>query len=836
MKKRSRRGLSAAVTPGLLALSLGALLASGARPASAAPSLRAQVTQNGDFVLLGNTLGQDCGPGVPAPVVGTIGACGSQINDTSQDVFWQSDSPGVGQASAGTAIPSVSAGSTAVLNLPAGAVVTHAYLYWAASRAVQTLDTTATLARPGVFSNDVNAVNSYQATYDLLYFSQSVADITATVQTHGSGPYRVSNVDVALLSDKASESLFGGWWMVVLYTLPGAPLRNLAVLEGMDAVLPGLPVNAMLSGFTIPAGGAAAKMGVIAFEGDNQNGGDGLSFNGIPLSDPKNPANNFFNSSRTLLGVPVSNVGDLPQLTGNPQSLSQVDLDVVDLSIATAVGQSSATIQAQTSGDIFLLGGLVTSLPSSRADLSTSTKTALDDNGGGALPGETVTYTITVTNSGQDTAVSTVLSDPLPAGVVFVPGSITITQGPNAGMKSDGAADDEAEYDAATHTLTARLGAGAGAAQGGSLAPNESTTLTFGVTIGANTSGIVSNQASISAAAQLGGAAKSYPTDGNGDAAGAPPTTFVVNPALDSDGDGLTDVQEIAAKVDPYDADSDDDGALDGAEPAWNGDSDGDGKIDALDPDSDDDGLFDGTELGEDCANAATDLQKGQCTPDADLGATTTDPRDADSDQGGVSDGLEDVNKNGTLDALERDPNDPLDDKLVPCTGDPECGGPASGVVCDLPAQHCVDGCRGTGNGCPPDEDCSSTDDTIGTCVPVMGTGGMGGTGGMMGTGGSTGGGGQGGTATTSGTGGSAGSTGVGGSAGHGGAGGHSTTSSGEGGALEPGVVQGGCACEATGHDVDANGCASALLLLAAATRRRRSGRASTRRRPPSPR
>ncbi|MEO7332032.1 MAG: hypothetical protein ABI193_25880, partial [Minicystis sp.] len=326
MKKRSRRGPWAAVTSGLLALSLASLSTS---PALAAPSLRVQVTQNGDFVLLGNTLGHDCGPGVPAPVVGTVGACGTLTNDTSQDVFWQSDSPGVGQASANSAVPSVSAGSTAMLNLPAGAVVTHAYLYWAASRFAQTLDTTVKLARPGVFLTDVNAVASYKADYDLVYFSQSVADVTALVQTNGPGAYRVSNVDVALLPDKDSESLFGGWWMVVLYTLPGAPLRNLAVLEGMDAVLPGSPVNAVLSGFIIPAGGAAGKLGVIAFEGDNQNGGDGIFFNGIPLSDPKNPANNFFNSSRTLLGVPVSNVGDLPQLTGNPQSMSQIDLDVV---------------------------------------------------------------------------------------------------------------------------------------------------------------------------------------------------------------------------------------------------------------------------------------------------------------------------------------------------------------------------------------------------------------------------------------------------------------------------------------------------------------------------
>jgi hypothetical protein len=76
---RSGRG-RAALAAGL---AMGAMLAPGL--AHAAPVLRFQVDQKGDFVLLGNTLGQNCQAGVPAPVAGTgtIGACGSNISDTS---------------------------------------------------------------------------------------------------------------------------------------------------------------------------------------------------------------------------------------------------------------------------------------------------------------------------------------------------------------------------------------------------------------------------------------------------------------------------------------------------------------------------------------------------------------------------------------------------------------------------------------------------------------------------------------------------------------------------------------------------------------------------------
>src|SRR5437879_2126559 len=53
-----------------------AFLAAFGAEARAAQTLRVQVDQHGDFKMIGNTLGQDCGPGVPAPVVGTVGACG----------------------------------------------------------------------------------------------------------------------------------------------------------------------------------------------------------------------------------------------------------------------------------------------------------------------------------------------------------------------------------------------------------------------------------------------------------------------------------------------------------------------------------------------------------------------------------------------------------------------------------------------------------------------------------------------------------------------------------------------------------------------------------------
>ena len=137
----------------------------------------------------------------------------------------------------------------------------------------------------------------------------------------------------------------------------------------------------------------------------------------------------------------------------------------------------------------------------------------------------------------------------------------------------------------------------------------------------------------------------------------------------DSDGDGLTDAEELAIGTNPLDADSDDDGVRDGAEPNYASDTDGDGLINALDPDSDNDALYDGTELGVVTPPVGTDLTRNHFIADAGPG-TTTNPLLADTDRGGVPDGDEDVNRNGLVDLLERNPNNPLDDLLPPADSD----------------------------------------------------------------------------------------------------------------------------------------------------------------------
>ncbi len=128
---------------------------------------------------------------------------------------------------------------------------------------------------------------------------------------------------------------------------------------------------------------------------------------------------------------------------------------------------------------------------------------------------------------------------------------------------------------------------------------------------------------------------------------------------IDRDGDGLTDVIEEAIGTRPWDADTDDDGLLDGLEPL--GVEDGDDLAAPFDCDSDGDRIRDGVEAGVVEPHPDTELEDSCFRPDADP-SKVSDPGVADSDGGGIRDGREDWNRNGALDDWETEPSDPSDD------------------------------------------------------------------------------------------------------------------------------------------------------------------------------
>jgi uncharacterized repeat protein (TIGR01451 family)/MYXO-CTERM domain-containing protein len=703
----------------LSALTLG-LVISGT--AVAAPSKRVQVDQHGDFLIIGNPLGLECAAGTPAPVVGSVdaNACSQTTNtsDSSPDLHWRSDDPAVGQARTGVGITSAQARSAAQLILPASGHVTHAFLYWAATTTTPGADTSVTLSRTGGFSTEVIAAQSFLSVNNSY---QSVADITALIQEHGAGAYTVSDVLTVDLPNLNNSNSFGGWAMVVLYERASDPLRNLGVFDGFDAVGNGAPASLTLDGFLVPTSGYTGKLGLVTYEGDNTLAGDQIFFNGgAALSDAQNPAANFFNGTRSNLGAPVSTVGDLPQLTGTAQSMAGMDLDIVDVTAKLTPGQTSVPVQATSSGDTYYLGAFVTSVSTFRPSFASTLKSVLDVNRGTAIPGDTLRYTIVVANDGNDGSVNTKLMDTLPVGATYVPGSLSITSGPNQGGLTDQAGDDVGEYDVASQTLTVRLGAGATAETGGSVGAGATTTVQFDVTIDAGVLGWLSNRATVSAAGLLGAPATTVPTDGSAEEQGSTPTLIYVDVCgtnADCPNASVCDTSVLPHAC--VGCLSDADCGLDV------------GSVCDLDTQT----CFAGCRSGAGCPApllcTSTTSDVGACVgcvTDADCGDATSGKL-CDVDQTCV-DGCRALDGNGCPAGKVCTSTDATSGRCVGCLSDADCGDATSGKVCDVD-QTCTPGCRAEGgNGCPSGQICTSTGPDAGSCDPVANTGGTTGSGG----------------------------------------------------------------------------------------------------------
>lgn len=475
---------------------------------------RYTITQRGDSLLVGNTA-LSCNTGVAgcpaAHSNNTSGAAGSSNND------W--DMVNVDIDGDGTTFNS----SRATLSLPAGSVVTFAGLYWGADTSAGTNGAAAPTpasrnqVRFATPSTGYTTVSASQADVTGTRYA-AFADVTSMVNAAGSGDYTVANIQAGTGRDR-----YGGWSLVVVIRNASLPLRNLTLFDGYLIINSSAPtsVTTNVSGFlTPPSGAVTTRIGLVAFEGDNGFNGDQFILNSTNLADALDPANNVFNSTNTRLGA--AQMGRLPNY-GNQLGF---DIDYIDASGVLPNGASSANLTFTTTSETYFPTVLMFVTDVYEPEIVTNfSKTATDTDGPPFRPGDEVVYAINVSNTGNDTANNTVVTDPLPPGITYIPGTLEIVSGPNAGAKSDTAGDDQAEYDADARRISFRIGSGANSGTGGSMSPvpgaDSSTHIRFRVTIDET----LAHGAEISNAASIDYTAASSGEPGSGS---NPPTTFTV--------------------------------------------------------------------------------------------------------------------------------------------------------------------------------------------------------------------------------------------------------------------------------------------------------------------
>jgi len=397
--------------------------------------VRSTVNATGAITFTGNTLGLSRSE--TAGVPGTQDSIGG-FTTTNTTVQY-------GTYPLGTTSLYQSNSSAAILVLPAGSTVLYAELIWGGSYINGTVNLSSAINNPVTF---ITPAGSFSVTPDPATYNQfdlgnnaagyvRSANVTTLVQNGGAGTYITGAVVGTIVITNDATANHAGWTLGVIYQNPNLPFRNMSLRAGgvlVQSTSP--PVVTTLTGFATPLSGVLGGRALFsAQEGDANRTGDQALFGptsatSVALSGPNNLAANFFasqiNGDTGALNT-TGTFGTRNQINGAPGSnivggRQGWDITNVDVSARLINNQSSAVLTLTTSGDAYIVNGNAIQVDINAPRITLSKGSAAT----GAVAGDSILYTVTVANAGTASAASVVLSDSLPAGLTFIPGSVTV--------------------------------------------------------------------------------------------------------------------------------------------------------------------------------------------------------------------------------------------------------------------------------------------------------------------------------------------------------------------------------------------------------------------------
>ncbi len=436
--------------------------------------LRYSTLNNGGISYTGNTLGLSKRAGQNNP--GTADSIGAFITTENPLPAPVGTYPNDGTA-AGTTLNYLENSSSAILDLPPGSTVLYAELIWMGSFDFYSQitgnepDGPVTITTPqlntfSVVADPATAQNATTPTYGCPGPTPTPCqcpcgnyvrsqNVTSIVQAGGAGTYTVGGVAGTSAAGDDTHNA-AGWTLAVAYQNPMMFTSDLTIFVGCEQASSNTNSPATVTGFCAPPSGyISARLFVSAIEGDANKTGDTMLFSTAQpfvsadkLSGTNNPINNFFASQiNTLLPLTVDGTtGKLVALgssqldtrgsygTTNQDAISGtnvsggrqgIDITSIDITSSITYNDTSAYAQGTTSGDDYTISSVAIQIQVGAPILVAS---KLVD---GALNvnkniGDTVTFSITLKNTGTADAYSVLFTDPLETGLSFVSGTFTI--------------------------------------------------------------------------------------------------------------------------------------------------------------------------------------------------------------------------------------------------------------------------------------------------------------------------------------------------------------------------------------------------------------------------
>jgi fimbrial isopeptide formation D2 family protein/uncharacterized repeat protein (TIGR01451 family)/LPXTG-motif cell wall-anchored protein len=381
--------------------------------------------------------------------------------------------------------PTTTNSSKAYIPVPEDAEIEWAGLYWSSTRyelTQQQYVAPVKLTTPAGMSFPVTPSNTYYGS-GLLYgfgidgtYYSNYADVTELLQSSNSkgGSYTVANIPYpnTKLAYNYGYYSFAGWYMLVITKDKSKTRKAFTVYDGglKRATGSGEREFTVKNFIASKTGDLDPKVSVFAVQGDRYWQGDKLFVHTDntwkEVTDKLNPTGNIFNST---ISEYEEHMRDKYPGTFDPDYRNNlgIDADLIKLPAGyIKPEQKEIRLKAATSGDDYVLNTLAFAVNATAPELDieksvVNVKEKYE-------PDEEVTYRLKVKNiEPNSSAVDTKIEDVLDRRLQFIPGSVKIISGPNAGAQTDQAIDDQVDYDAKTRKLTIRIGEGANATKGG---------------------------------------------------------------------------------------------------------------------------------------------------------------------------------------------------------------------------------------------------------------------------------------------------------------------------------------------------------------------------------